>query len=126
MERFALRKIVSSVCDDYIDTLLTGIEENEDDFPYTIACSNFIDELKKLEQNTQISVATPVFNLVSDETLSIAEGQISIDDIGNPFVSRDVMKTKYTESTQGAQVFGYIEKQSYNGTPIYVINPFNY
>ena len=47
MERFALRKIVSSVCDDYIDTLLTGIEENEDDFPYTIACSNFIDELKK-------------------------------------------------------------------------------
>ena len=47
MERFALRKIVSSVCDDYIDTLLTGIEENEDDFPYAIACSNFIDELKK-------------------------------------------------------------------------------
>ena len=46
MERFALRKIVSSVCDDYIDTLLTGIEENEDDFPYIIACS-FIDELKK-------------------------------------------------------------------------------
>lgn len=30
MERFALRKIVSSVCDDYIDTLLTGIEENEE------------------------------------------------------------------------------------------------
>ena len=38
----------TGVCsDDYIDTLLTGIEENEDDFPYTIACSNFIDELKK-------------------------------------------------------------------------------
>ena len=32
MERFALRKIVSSVCDDYIDTLLTGIEENEEIF----------------------------------------------------------------------------------------------
>ena len=87
---------------------------------------DFIEKLKKLDQDTQICVATPVFNGAWDETLSIAEGQISIDDISNPMVSRDVMKTKYTESSQGTQVFGYIEKQSYNGTPIYVINPFNY
>ena len=87
---------------------------------------DFIEKLKSLDQDTQICVATPVFNGFSDETLSIAEGQISIDDISNPMVSRDVMKTKYTDSTQGTQVFGYIEKQSYNGTPIYVINPFNY
>ena len=87
---------------------------------------DFIEELKKLDQDTQICVATPVFNGFSDETLSIAEGQISIDDISNPMVSRDVMKTKYTDTTQGTQVFGYIEKQSYNGTPFYVINPFNY
>ena len=86
----------------------------------------FIEELKKFDQDTQICVATPVFNGFSDETLSIAEGQISIDDISNPMVSRDVMKTNYTDTTQGTQVFGYIEKQSYNGTPIYVINPFNY
>ena len=86
----------------------------------------FIEKLKSLDQDTQICVATPVFNGFSDETLSIAEGQISIDDISNPMVSRDVMKTKYTDSTQGTQVFGYIEKQNYNGTPIYVINPFNY
>ena len=87
---------------------------------------DFIEKLKSLDQDTQICVATPVFNGFSDETLSIAEGQISIDDISNPMVSRDVMKTKYTDSTQGTQVFGYIEKQSYNGTPFYVINPFNY
>lgn len=87
---------------------------------------DFIEELKKLDQDTQICVATPVFNGFSDETLSIAEGQISIDDISNPMVSRDVVKTKYTDTTQGTQVFGYIEKQSYNGMPIYVINPFNY
>ena len=87
---------------------------------------DFIEELKKLDQDTQICVATPVFNGVSDDTLSIAEGQISIDDISNPMVSRDVMKTKYTDTTQGTQIFGYIEKQSYNGSPIYVINPFNY
>ena len=87
---------------------------------------DFIEELKKLDQDTQICVATPVFNGFSDETFSIAEGQISIDDISNPLVSRDVMKTKYTDTTQGTQVFGYIEKQSYLGTPIYVVNPFNY
>ena len=87
---------------------------------------DFIEKLKSLDQDTQICVATPVFNGFSDETLSIAEGQIAIDDICNPMVSRDVMKTKYTDTTQGTQVFGYIEKQSYNGTPIYVINPFNY
>ena len=86
----------------------------------------FIEKLKKLDQDTQICVATPVFNGSSYDTLSITEGQISIDDISNPLLSRDVMKTKYTESTQGVQVFGYIEKQSYNGAPIYVINPFNY
>ena len=87
---------------------------------------DFIEKLKSLDQDTQICVATPVFNGFSDESLSIAEGQISIDDIRNPLLSRDVMKTKYTELTQGVQVFGYIEIQSYNGTPIYVINPFNY
>ena len=87
---------------------------------------DFIEELKKLDQDTQICVATPVFNGFSDDTLSITEGQISIDDISNPLISRDVTKTKYTESTEGVQVFGYIEKQNYLGTPIYVINPFNY
>ncbi len=46
MKEEALRKIVSSICDDYIDTLLTGIEENEKDFSYTLACANFISELK--------------------------------------------------------------------------------
>lgn len=46
MKEEALRKIVSSICDDYIDTLITGIEENEKDFPYAIACANFISELK--------------------------------------------------------------------------------
>ena len=87
---------------------------------------DFIEELKKLDQDTQICVATPVFNGFSYETLSIAEGQIAIDDICNPMLSRDVMKTKYTDTTQGTQVFGYIEKQNHLGIPIYVINPFNY
>lgn len=47
MRKEALRQIIVAVCDGYIDTLLTGIEENEKDFPYTLACSNFIDSLRK-------------------------------------------------------------------------------
>lgn len=48
MREKALRQIIEVVCDGYIDTLLTGIKENEKDFPYTIACSNFIDSLRKI------------------------------------------------------------------------------
>ena len=87
---------------------------------------DFIEELKKLDQDMQICIATPVFNGACDEPLSITEGQICIDDISNPLVSRDIMKTKYTDTVQGVQVFGYIERQNYLGAPIYVINPFNY
>ena len=42
-----LRKIVSMVCDSHIETIMSAIEENEIKcFPYTIACANFISELK--------------------------------------------------------------------------------
>lgn len=47
MKELVLRKVVEMVCDDYIDTLLVGTEEYEKDFPYTIACANFISELKE-------------------------------------------------------------------------------
>lgn len=43
----SIRKLIAKVCDDYIDTLLTGINEYSKDFPYTIACANFISELRK-------------------------------------------------------------------------------
>ena len=44
----SLRKIISMVCDGYVDTIMTAIEEdNTKDFPYTIACANFIAELKE-------------------------------------------------------------------------------
>lgn len=46
MNEIVLRKLITMICDDYIDTLLVGIEEYEKDFPYTIACANFITELK--------------------------------------------------------------------------------
>lgn len=43
----ALRKIISMVYDGYVDTIMTAIEEdNIKNFPITIACANFIAELK--------------------------------------------------------------------------------
>lgn len=46
MREEMLRKLITLVSEDYIETLLTGIEEYEKDFPYTIACANFMSELK--------------------------------------------------------------------------------
>lgn len=46
MREEMLRKLITLITEDYIDTLLTGIEEYEKDFPYTIACVNFMSELK--------------------------------------------------------------------------------
>lgn len=39
-------KVVSLVSENFIDSLMTGIEEYQKDFPYTIAVANFIAELK--------------------------------------------------------------------------------
>lgn len=46
MKEEILRKLITLISEDYIETILTGIEEYEKDFPYTIACANFMSELK--------------------------------------------------------------------------------
>lgn len=46
MREETLRKLITLVSEDYIETLLTGIKEYEKDFPYTIACAHFMSELK--------------------------------------------------------------------------------
>ncbi len=46
MQEEILRKLITLISEDYIETLLTGIKEYEKDFPYTIACANFMSELK--------------------------------------------------------------------------------
>lgn len=61
MKENELRKIIESVCNDFVDTLMTGIDENKKDFPYIIACANFISELKK---NIIVD-----FNIVFDDSI---------------------------------------------------------
>lgn len=47
MKEDVLIKIVEMICLGYVDTILTGIEEQECRFPYTIACANFMSDLKE-------------------------------------------------------------------------------
>ena len=47
MNKSILVKIVKWICDGYVDALITGIEENESYFPYTIVVIHFIDELQR-------------------------------------------------------------------------------
>ena len=49
MRENELRKILSSVCDGYVDNILDTLEEEKErkkEFPFLIACSNFLGELK--------------------------------------------------------------------------------
>lgn len=62
MKEDVLRKLIESICDGYVDTLMTGIEEYEKNFPYTIACANFIYELK--QKNILVD-----FNIVFDDSI---------------------------------------------------------
>lgn len=62
MKEKVLRKVIESICDGYIDTLITGIDEYEKNFPYTIACANFIYELK--QKNIIVD-----FNIIFDDSI---------------------------------------------------------
>lgn len=41
-----LKIVASQICEDFSETIIVGVKEYEEDFPYTIACVNFINELK--------------------------------------------------------------------------------
>ena len=47
MKEAILRKLIESICDDYVDTLMTGIDEYEKNFPYTILSLGKIQKKKK-------------------------------------------------------------------------------
>lgn len=53
MNNEILINIITNICDGYVDSIMTGIEECEEDFPYTIACCKFLSKLK--EHNILIS-----------------------------------------------------------------------
>lgn len=63
MREDVLIKIVDMICISYVDTILTGIKEQANKFPYTIACANLMSELK--EKNIILD-----FNMIFTDTIS--------------------------------------------------------
>ena len=58
MNNEILINIITNICDGYVDSIMTGIEECEEDFPYTIACCNFLSKLK--EHNILTTILFPL------------------------------------------------------------------
>ena len=56
----------------------------------------FIEELKKLDQDTQVCVATPVFNGVVDEkeTLSLLKASLDQNRLEQERIDQSYIKTK--------------------------------
>lgn len=60
-----LRKIVSNICDGYVDSIISSIEENNtNNFSFTIVSANFIAELK--EKNIIVELAEVFDDMVKD------------------------------------------------------------
>lgn len=47
MKEKVTKSIIRSLCDDFANSILVGLEEHPQDFPFTISSINFIYELKE-------------------------------------------------------------------------------
>lgn len=55
MKEDIAKMVVANLCNDFEDVLLVGIEECKERFPYSIACINFIYELKEQGINANLN-----------------------------------------------------------------------
>lgn len=65
MREKELEKIVSMICNGFVDTILVGVEEQQNKFPYLVACANFMYELKA--KNIQVEFNTVFTDTISDK-----------------------------------------------------------
>lgn len=47
MREQILRNTIRRLCDDFADSIIIGVKESEEKFPFTVACINFMCELKE-------------------------------------------------------------------------------
>lgn len=74
MNKSVLVKIVKWICDGYVDTLITAVEENEQYFPYTIALVHFIDELQR--KGIKVNYGELVNDSIIDNVFKEANGYL--------------------------------------------------
>ncbi|MGN1342816.1 MAG: hypothetical protein ACI4VL_06490 [Bacilli bacterium] len=55
MKEDVAKNIFTNICSDFKDVLLVGIEENKEQFPFSIACIDFIYSLKEQGINASLS-----------------------------------------------------------------------
>lgn len=49
------RNVFANICEDFKEVLIVGIEESKEQFPYSIACIDFIYNLKEQGINTTLN-----------------------------------------------------------------------
>lgn len=54
MKEEITRLFVADICGDFKDVILVGLEEQKEKFPYSIACINFLYELKEQGINANL------------------------------------------------------------------------
>lgn len=64
MNKQELRKIAEFVCNGYVDMIMENIEDRKREFPYAIACANYIAELK--EKNIIVELNNVFIDIVID------------------------------------------------------------
>lgn len=55
MKEDIAKMVVANLCNDFEDVLLVGIEECKEQFPYFIACINYIYELREQGINANLN-----------------------------------------------------------------------
>lgn len=55
MKDEVMKLFVANICSDFNDVLLVGLEENNEQLPYSIACINFLYELKEKGLNCSMN-----------------------------------------------------------------------
>lgn len=64
MKEQELRKIVEFICNSHVDMIMENIEDNKKEFPYAIACANYIAELK--EKNIIVRLNDVFIDIIID------------------------------------------------------------
>lgn len=69
MKEEILKVVARQICEDLSEAIIVGVKEYEEDFPYTIACVNFISELKEngVKVNLRVLLIAKIYLIICIE-----------------------------------------------------------